>query len=57
MSQVVIKGKAFSNITYEIYYETGYTPEEWAGLSDKEKSQIYDEAVYSDIDLWDEVVE
>ncbi len=53
-AEVVLVFTAFSNISYRHTYETGMTRDEWDALSDKERGDIYDEAVWSDIEVVDE---
>lgn len=36
--------------------DTGYSPEEWAELSDKEQNQIIEETVWDILDFWTEEV-
>lgn len=52
--QVVLKFSAGSNISYLLEYETGYSPEEWAGLPDRVRADIAEEALWGDIDYWEE---
>jgi hypothetical protein len=54
MSQVVLKFGAFSNISHKHTYETGLTREEWDELTDAQRQTYYDEAIWDDIDAWDE---
>lgn len=54
MSQVVLKFGAFSNINYKHEWETGMAREEWDALTEKERKELYEEALWSDIDCWDE---
>lgn len=55
-TNVVLKFSAFSNITYNNEYDTGRTREEWDALTESQRDAIIDEAVWSDIDCWDEDV-
>lgn len=51
---VIIKFGAFSNIKYCYEYDTGYTREAWEALTDDERLEETDQALWEDIAYWDE---
>lgn len=57
MAEVVLKFSAFSNISYDYESPTGYTPEEWDALPEKTKDQIYADAIWEDINAWEDIQE
>ncbi|UPU15890.1 hypothetical protein [Stenotrophomonas virus Jojan60] len=53
---VVVRIGMLSNVTVNETRDTGYSPEEWAELSDKEQNQIIEETVWDILDVWTEEV-
>lgn len=51
---VILKFSAFSNITYDYEHDTGYTREEWEALTDAERAEEMTNAIWEDMDAWDE---
>lgn len=50
---VVLKFAAWSNISYKYEYDTGIDRESWNVMTAEEQHEIYDQAIWSDIDVWD----
>lgn len=53
---VVVRIGMSSNVMVDETRDTGYSPEEWAELSDKEQNQIIEETVWDILDVWTEEV-
>jgi hypothetical protein len=53
---VVVRIGMMSNASVDETRDTGYSPEEWAELSDKEQTQIIEETVWDILDVWTEEV-
>ncbi|MFC3504431.1 hypothetical protein ACFOOK_26165 [Micromonospora krabiensis] len=51
---VVLKFSAFSNITYGYEYDTGYSRDEWNSMTDTQRDWEMNQALWNDIDCWDE---
>lgn len=49
---VVLKFSSWSDMSYNYEYDTGIDLESWIEMSDEAQQEIYNEAIWNDIDGW-----